>query len=202
MRLDDRRREAVLAALRAAGARSVVDLGCGEGKLVRALLAEPGFTEIVGVDVAPTVLQRAADRLGLDRMSESKRARLQLVHGSAVYRDDRLRGRDAVVCVEVVEHIDPDRLDAFRDAVFTHLRPQTVIVTTPNVEYNVLFREAGRRHADHRFEWTRAEFEAWAAHTASTAGYAVRFEPVGDVDPTFGPPTQMAIFTAGEAHAH
>lgn len=202
IRLDDRRRAAVLEVLLAVGARTVVDLGCGEGKLIRALLAEPSFTEIVGVDVSHGVLRRAADRLGLDRMPETKRSRVQLVHGSAVYRDDRLRGRDAVICVEVIEHIDPERLDAFRDAVFSHLKPPTVIITTPNVEYNALFREAGRRHADHRFEWTRAEFEAWASHAADDAGYTVRFAPIGELHPMLGPPTQMAVFTAGEAHAH
>lgn len=201
LRLDDRRREVVLSALRACGARTVVDLGCGEGKLLRALLADAAFTEIIGVDVAPTVLRRASERLKLERMSEERRARLTLLQGSAVYRDDRLRGRDAVVCVEVIEHIDPDRLDAFRDAVLGHLQARTVIVTTPNAEYNVLFREAGLRHTDHRFEWTRAEFETWGIAAARAAGYGVRFEPVGEPDPQLGPPTQMAVFTREVAHA-
>jgi 3' terminal RNA ribose 2'-O-methyltransferase Hen1 len=201
LRLDDRRRETVLSALRACGARTVVDLGCGEGKLLRALLADAAFTEIIGVDVAPTVLRRASERLKLERLPEERRARVTLLQGSAVYRDDRLRGRDAVVCVEVIEHIDPDRLDAFRDAVLGHLQARTVIVTTPNAEYNVLFREAGMRHTDHRFEWTRAEFEAWAAVAARAAGYGVRFEPVGEADPQLGPPTQMAVFTREAPHA-
>jgi len=71
-------------------------------------------------------------------------------------------------------------------------------VTTPNVEYNARFESlpAGRfRHKDHRFEWTRAEFENWARGIASRFGYVVRFEPVGPVDEQVGAPTQIAVFT-------
>ena len=51
MRLDEQRLGVVLSVLKAAGARSVLDLGCGEGKLVRALLKEPSFDRVVGLDV-------------------------------------------------------------------------------------------------------------------------------------------------------
>ena len=197
-RLDEARRLAVIAALKSAGAKKVVDLGCGEGKLLRALLADPTFTDIVGVDVSMTVLRWASDKLKLDRMPERQRERIKLLQGSAVYRDDRLRGADAIACVEVIEHIDLERLDAFRDAIFGHLRPQTVLISTPNAEYNVHYDRPGLRHTDHRFEWTRAEFEDWSSATAAAARYRVTFQPIGAATPphaSVGAPTQMAVFT-------
>ncbi|MEU3415951.1 3' terminal RNA ribose 2'-O-methyltransferase Hen1 [Streptomyces sp. NPDC006658] len=192
------RREAILAALGTAGAGRVLDLGCGEGHLVRALLKDARFTEIVGVDVSQRALAIAARRLKLDRMGERQAARVTLLQGSLAYTDRRLKGYDAAVLSEVVEHVDPPRLPALEYAVFGHARPRTVVVTTPNVEYNVRWESlpAGHvRHGDHRFEWTREEFRAWAATVAERHGYEVGFTPVGPDDPEVGPPTQMAIFT-------
>ncbi|WP_175408867.1 3' terminal RNA ribose 2'-O-methyltransferase Hen1 [Streptomyces sp. TRM64462] len=193
-----RRREAILAALRAAGAQRVLDLGCGQGQLVRELLKDVRFTEVVGVDVSVRALSIAARRLRLDRMGERQSARVKLLQGSLTYTDKRLQGYDAAVLSEVVEHVDPPRLPALEYAVFGAARPGTVLVTTPNVEYNVRWESlpAGHvRHGDHRFEWTRAEFRAWAAEVAERHGYAVEFAPVGPDDPEVGPPTQMAVFT-------
>jgi 3' terminal RNA ribose 2'-O-methyltransferase Hen1 len=193
-----RRREAIVAELLAAGATRVVDLGCGEGNLLRVLLAEPAFREIVGVDVSPRALQVAARRLRLDSLAEPARGRITLLHGSATYVDPRLAGYDAVVLSEVVEHVDPSRLSTVVEVVFGAARPSTVVVTTPNSEYNVRWPSlpAGdRRHPDHRFEWTRAEFDGWARGVCAGHGYAVRFEPVGEVDSEVGAPTQLAVFT-------
>lgn len=198
------RRTAVVEQLRAAGAHRVVDLGCGEGALLRELLADASFTEIVGADVAPRVLEKAADRLRLDRMGERQRSRITLLQSSVTYRDDRLAGFDAVVLMEVVEHVDPERLPDLERSVFGHARPRTVVVTTPNAEYNVLFPDldAGAlRHQDHRFEWTRAEFAGWAERVAAAHGYTVAYAPVGEPDPDAGPPTQLATFTRTEAPA-
>ncbi|CAL9291402.1 3' terminal RNA ribose 2'-O-methyltransferase Hen1 [Streptomyces sp. SudanB182_2057] len=192
------RREAVLAALDAAGAARVLDLGCGEGQLMQALLKDARFTEIVGVDVSQRALTVASRRLKLDRMGERQAARVKLVQGSLVYTDQRLRGYDAAVLSEVVEHVDPPRLPALEYAVFGHARPRTVVVTTPNAEYNVRWESlpAGHvRHRDHRFEWTREEFHAWAAAVAERYGYEAAFTSVGPDDPEVGPPTQMATFT-------
>ncbi len=191
------RKAAVLAALRAEGASTVVDLGCGDGALLRELIADPAFASVVGVDVSHRALEIAERRLQLDRMPDRQRARLQLFQSSATYRDDRLAGYDAVVLMEVIEHLDPPRLPALVRSVFGHARPTTVLVTTPNAEYNVRFPSlpAGHlRHRDHRFEWTRAEFRTWAEATATASGYVVRHEPVGDDDPEVGPPTQLAVF--------
>jgi 3' terminal RNA ribose 2'-O-methyltransferase Hen1 len=198
IRLDEQRIGAVLAALKASGATSVVDLGCGEGKLVRALLQEPVFRRIVGMDVAHRVLERAHDRLHLGAMPERQRERVTLLHGSLFYRDRRIHGFDAAALVEVIEHLDPPRLRAFERVVFEFARPSTVVVTTPNAEYNVHFAglASGRlRHKDHRFEWTRPELEAWARRVADLYQYAVRFMGIGADDPATGAPTQMAIFT-------
>jgi 3' terminal RNA ribose 2'-O-methyltransferase Hen1 len=192
------RREAILEALRAAGASRVLDLGCGQGQLVGALLKDVRFTEIVGVDVSVRALNEAARRLRLERMGERQGTRVTLLQGSLAYTDARLKGYDAAVLSEVIEHLDLPRLPALEYAVFGAARPATVIVTTPNVEYNVRWETlpAGHvRHADHRFEWTREEFRAWAREVAGRHGYGVEFAPVGPEDREVGPPTQMAVFT-------
>ena len=193
-----RRREAVLAALRDSGASRVLDLGCGGGALLTALVADRRFTEVVGVDVSDRSLGMAARRLRLDRLPERQRDRIRLWQSALTYRDDRLRGYDAAVLMEVVEHLDPPRLPALEDAVFGHARPGTVVVTTPNVEYNVRYEGLGPgrfRHADHRFEWTRAEFAAWVDRVAAAHGYTAVLGGVGDDDPEVGAPTQIAVLT-------
>lgn len=200
--LNEQRIGAVMAAIRAAGARRVLDLGCGEGKLIRELLKDRQFEEIVGMDVSIRSLENARDRLKLDRMPERQAARLKLVHGSLMYRDGRMEGFDAAAVVEVVEHLDPPRLAAFERAVFEFARPGTVVITTPNREYNVTWENVGAeklRHPDHRFEWTRREFREWAEGIAGRFGYSVRFLPVGPVDERLGPPTQMGVFQRAEA---
>jgi 3' terminal RNA ribose 2'-O-methyltransferase Hen1 len=196
--LNDQRLGTVLAVVKQAGAKRVLDLGCGEGKLLRLLLEDRSFDEIVGVDVSARSLEIAAKRLRLDRLPELQRKRLTLLQGSLTYRDRRLEGYDAAALVEVIEHIDPSRLGALERTVFEFARPARVVVTTPNSEYNVRFESLppGRfRHRDHRFEWTRSQFEAWAKELAGRRGYAVRFLPVGPDDPAVGAPTQMALFS-------
>jgi 3' terminal RNA ribose 2'-O-methyltransferase Hen1 len=195
--LHDQRLGIVLAALRASGATSVLDLGCGEGRLLRLLLAEKQFTRITGMDVSHRALEIASDRLRLDRMPPAQRQRLTLLHGSLMYRDARLSGHDAAAVVEVIEHLDTPRLAAFERVLFECAHPSTIIITTPNREYNALFPTltAGQfRHRDHRFEWTRAEFAAWCERVASRFGYALKILPVGPEHSTHGAPSQMALF--------
>ncbi|WP_269856540.1 3' terminal RNA ribose 2'-O-methyltransferase Hen1 [Streptomyces sp. RPT161] len=199
-----RRREAIVAALRAAGAHRVLDLGCGQGQLVGELLKDAAFTEIVGVDVSVRALAVAARRLRLDRMTERQADRVRLLQGSLTYTDSRLKGYDGAVLSEVVEHLDPPRLPALEYAVFGAARPATVIVTTPNAEYNVRWETLpdGRvRHPDHRFEWTREEFRRWADQVGERYGYRVEFGAVGEDDPEVGPPTQSAVFSRTESTA-
>ena len=196
--LNAQRMGSVLAALKNSGARKVLDLGCGEGNLIRELLKESQFETIRAVDVSVRALERASAKLKLDRLPEMKRKRLELMQGSLTYRDDRLRGFDAAAAVEVIEHLDPPRLESFERAVFEFAQPQTVVVTTPNQEYNSMWETlpAGEfRHRDHRFEWTRAEFQCWANSVAERHGYAVKYLPIGPEDESVGSPTQMGIFT-------
>ncbi|MCA9663406.1 MAG: 3' terminal RNA ribose 2'-O-methyltransferase Hen1, partial [Myxococcales bacterium] len=206
--LDEARRHAVLGALHRLGAARVIDVGCGEGKLLRALLRDkvlaragsnaPG--QFAGMDVSIRALERAHRRLRLDEASEAKRARVKLFQGSLTYRDERLTGYDAACAIEVVEHLDPSRLGAFEATLFAYARPPAVIVTTPNREHNVRFANLlknGLRHGDHRFEWTRDEFAAWAEGIGERHGYRVEFAGVGDDDPEVGPPTLMAVFIRG-----
>ncbi|GAA2316042.1 3' terminal RNA ribose 2'-O-methyltransferase Hen1 [Nonomuraea roseoviolacea subsp. roseoviolacea] len=194
--LSGKRREAVLRTLEELGATSVIDLGCGQGELVGALLARPRFARVGGMDVSPMALTIAARKLKLERMPAAKRERLTLFQGALTYTDKRLTGYDAAVLMEVIEHVDPPRLAALERVVFGHARPRHVLVTTPNIEYNVRYEFlTGLRHPDHRFEWTRAEFAAWAAEVAARHGYTVALSPVGEDDPEVGPPTQMGVFT-------
>ncbi len=198
--LHEQRIGAVLAAIRASGAKRVLDLGCGEGKLLRELLKDKQFEEIVGMDVSIRTLETARERLKLDRLPERQAARIKLIHGSLIYRDRRLEGFDAAAVVEVVEHLDPPRLSAFERAVFEFARPKTVVLTTPNREYNFKWDHVGvekLRHPDHRFEWTRKEFRDWAERVARRHGYTVRLLPVGPVDELVWAPTQMGVFTHG-----
>lgn len=197
-RLRDLRVAAVTAALTAAGARRVLDLGCGDGRLIDALLRNGQFEEITGVDASAAALDRAARRLRVAEMAPRQRERVNLLLGALTYRDSRLAGYDAAVLMEVIEHVDPARLGALEQAVFGEAAPATVIVTTPNAEYNVCYPglAAGvMRHPDHRFEWDRAQFSAWAQGVAGRYGYQVAFAPVGEHDPQAGPPTQMAVLT-------
>lgn len=198
MNLNQRRMQSVVEALHDAGASRVADLGCGEGKLLELLIADSRFSAIVGLDVSVRVLERSAKRLHMASMAPRQRERVQLLHGSLTYRDARIAGWDAATAIEVIEHLDPYRLDAFANCVFGFAQPTSVILTTPNSDYNQLFPSlpAGQfRHPDHRFEWSRAEFAAWAHAIGERFSYAVAFRPVGDEHPEHGPPTQMAVFT-------
>ena len=203
--LNEQRLGTVLATLKQTGAKRVLDLGCGEGRLLQALLKEKQFEEIVGMDVSYRSLEIALERLNLDRLPTMQKNRIKLLHGSLIYRDKRLAGYDAATVVEVIEHLDPPRLAAFERVLFESAKPQHVLITTPNAEYNVKWETlpAGKfRHKDHRFEWTRAQFQEWAGRVAGRFGYQVRFAPVGTEDGVVGSPTQMAIFDlAGDSPA-
>jgi 3' terminal RNA ribose 2'-O-methyltransferase Hen1 len=196
--LNEARIGSVVGVLKDAGAKRVIDLGCGEGKLLKVLWDHKEFTELVGLDVSHRSLEMAAHRLRLEKLPDRMKERLKLLHGCLTYKDERMAGFDAATCVEVVEHLDPPRLGAFERVIFEFARPGLVVITTPNSEYNAKFEKlpAGEfRHKDHRFEWTRAEFQTWCNSIANRFGYTARFLPVGDEDATLGPPTQMGVFS-------
>lgn len=179
------------------GAKRVADLGCGEGRLLKLLLTEKQFEFILGMDVSYRALEIAKERLKLDRLPEKQVQRIQLIQGSLTYTDKRLQGFDAFALVEVIEHLDQTRLAALERSVFEYAKPSIVVVTTPNAEYNVRFAdfaEGKMRHSDHRFEWTREQFETWGDGIATKYGYEATYKPVGDVDTEVGALSQMAIF--------
>ncbi|GAB4122893.1 MAG: 3' terminal RNA ribose 2'-O-methyltransferase Hen1 [Roseiflexaceae bacterium] len=178
------------------GVRRVVDLGCGEGRLLEKLLADRQFEQIVGMDVSYQILERAHERLRLERIPSHQAQRISLLHGSLLYQDVRLAGFDGAALVEVIEHLDLPRLEAFERAIFGYAKPGVVVITTPNREYNVRYASltpGNLRHRDHRFEWSRAEFRAWAERVAAAYGYHATIDMIGEVDPEVGAPSQMAI---------
>ncbi len=190
--LQEQRIGAITATLKSLGARRVIDLGCGEGALLTALARERAFEQLTGLDVSLTALRIAERKL----KAELAKGRVRLLHGSLLYLDDRMQGYDAAVLMEVIEHIEPTRLEMLEQVVFGHAQPRAILLTTPNREYNPLFGllPDQRRHPDHQFEWTRAEFEAWAQRVAEQYGYRVRISGIGNAHPEYGYPTQMAIF--------
>jgi 3' terminal RNA ribose 2'-O-methyltransferase Hen1 len=198
IRLHDQRLAAVAATLQENSARVIADLGCGEGKLIARLVRERWVERLIGVDASARELERAERRLKLGQPGGPPDGRVTLLHGALTYRDRRWAEADAVALVEVIEHLDPDRLPVLARVVFGEARPRLAVVTTPNADYNALFPslDAGAfRHPDHRFEWRRAEFAAWAEAVAATHGYTVTFGDIGPVDAQHGAPTQMATFT-------
>jgi 3' terminal RNA ribose 2'-O-methyltransferase Hen1 len=200
LRLNDQRLDAVVEVLRASGARAIADLGCGEGKLLQRLVRQRWVERLIGVDAAARDLEWASKRLKLDLAGAPPEGRVTLLHGGITYRDRRWEDVDAVALVEVIEHLDAERLPNLEKIVFGAARPATVVVTTPNAEYNALFPNLAAdafRHPDHRFEWTRAEFEAWATGVAQTHDYSVAFSGVGSADERLGAPTQVAVFSRG-----
>lgn len=196
--LNQQRLKEVSNTLKELGATRVIDLGCGEGNLLKVLLAEQSFKQISGMDVSYRSLERAKRKLNLDQLPSMQKERITLFQGSLTYRDKRISGYDAATVIEVIEHLDRNRLDALERVVFEFAKPRIVFVTTPNREYNPKFpslAEGQLRHLDHRFEWTREEFQAWALEVAKRFGYTVQFKPIGPEDPVVGAPTQMGVFT-------
>jgi 3' terminal RNA ribose 2'-O-methyltransferase Hen1 len=195
--LNQQRIEAVTQVVSDSGATSLVDLGCGEGKYLREYLKMPGLQRILGMDVSNNTIDIAKNRLHWDDMSEKKRNRIEIIQGSLLYRDQRISGFDIATCIEVIEHMDEPRLKAFERVVFEFAKPKSVIVTTPNVEYNELFEnlpEGQYRHRDHRFEWTRDQFKNWAKEICERFGYTVEISGIGEADNQRGTPTQMGVF--------
>jgi 3' terminal RNA ribose 2'-O-methyltransferase Hen1 len=198
--LHQQRLEIARDALVRSGAERVLDLGCGEGKLIRLLLKERQFKHILGMDVSYRELLKAKERLHWEEMSPKQRERVDLIQGALTYRDARLAGFDAAAVVEVIEHMDPSRLSAFERSLFEFAQPRTIVLTTPNAEYNTVYDSlsAGTfRHSDHRFEWSRAEFKSWCDNVGKRYGYTSMIEQVGEVHEQFGGPSQMAVFTHG-----
>lgn len=196
--LNAQRLAAVKTAVLASGAKSVLDMGCGECRLTAMLLGEKQIERIGACDISAHTLEKAAQRLRLDRMPNKLKDKLTLMLASLTYRDKRFDGYDCACLVEVIEHIDLLRIPAVERVVFEFASPKTVIVTTPNKEYNVNYAalcDNALRHGDHRFEWTREEFSAWTKHVCDSFGYSCELSEIGESGEGCGSPTQMGVFT-------
>lgn len=194
--LHELRLEAAQEAVRESGASTILDLGCGDGDLLTRLAAEPQVEQLVGIDLCRDSLARLRERL--EGLKDHAGAQVQLVHGSIMESGTSFRGYDCAVLIETIEHIDPERLSSLEEAVFTGMRPRTIVVTTPNAEFNALLGVPPHRfrHPDHRFEWDRARFQRWALGVAARRGYRVVCKDIAGCHPQLGGASQMAVFTA------
>lgn len=199
IRLQEERLQTALAVMRTLDPAplKIGDIGCGSGDFIRLIENDRAFSEVIGMDVSSKVLQIAEKRLHLDRRNAWQSPKISLIHGSLAYKDSRLKGLDAVLMFEVIEHIDAIKLPVVEYNIFEFLTPGYVMVSTPNKEYNQLFPSLEKnalRHRDHRFEWTRDEFRQWAGAVTAKYPYEVDFFQVGPRDDNLGAPTQMAVF--------
>jgi len=191
--LHEQRLAAVRDVIRERGARTVLDLGCGDGDLLVRIARDGGLDRLVGVDVCARSLDRLRARLAAEQPCPSG---VELLNASLLDAPDRLRDFDCAVLVETIEHLDAGRLGAFERAILGRLRPRTVVITTPNAEFNVLLGVPAHRfrHPDHRFEWDRARFRQWAGAVAGRHGYAVDCSDIAGRHPRLGGASQMAVF--------
>ena len=194
--LHKQRLDAALGRVRESGARSILDLGCGDGDFLIRLAQEPQIERIVGIDINRNSLDRLRERLGA--IKGKRMAQVHLNHGSITESDAALAGFDCAVLIETIEHLPPDRLPSLERTVFIEARPQTVVVTTPNAEFNQLLGVPSRRfrHPGHRFEWDRATFREWAHDVAARNAYKVRCSDIAGQHPMIGGASQMAVFKA------
>jgi small RNA 2'-O-methyltransferase len=197
--LHRQRLAAVLEVIRSSGARTVLDLGCGDGAFLIRLVREPGIERVVGVEFSAAALKALRDELGQAPPEIARKA--ELIQGSVTEPLEELTGFDAAVLVEVIEHVEPHRLSLVERAVFGRLAPTTIVVTTPNADFNAFLGVPNHRfrHPDHRFEWGRDRFRSWAGGVGRRNGYQVAFADVEAVHPVHGGPTQMAVFRRNPA---
>ncbi len=184
------RTRGVLEVLRAQGVATVLELGCGQGDVLFEMLKLEGLEAVTGLEPDAAALERLRARLpaGEDRVT--------LRAGSAL-DPPPLPAAQAVVMVEVIEHLDPGHLSRLERTLFARLDPRLVVITTPNAELNPLLGVPAhrRRHPGHRFEWDRAQFGEWARGVAARAGRVVALSTLGGAHPDFGGASQMAVFT-------
>ncbi|CAN6181343.1 unnamed protein product [Urochloa humidicola] len=196
-------------------ATTLVDFGCGSGSLLDSLLEHPTTLEkLVGVDISRKGLTRAAKSL---HQKLSKKSLIQttvptavLYHGSITDYDSRLYRVDIGTCLEVIEHMEEDQASLFGNIVLSSFCPTVLIVSTPNYEYNPILQRSSMpnkdddadentgpckfRNHDHKFEWTRAQFQCWATDLAVKHNYSVEFCGVGGSGEEPGYASQIAVF--------
>ncbi len=200
--LNQLRIQAIVDFINSKNPHRVIDLGCGEGRILEAILKQTHTPQVIGVDVSPQELERAEKRLKLEWMTESQLERLKLYQSSALYRDQRLAGADCLLLIEVIEHLESYQLERLARVVFGESAAQNILITTPNRDYNSVFGMAINqlRHPDHRFEWSQSEFKDWCQQQAERYGYTLQIDGIGPQDPESGHPTQSACFSKESSH--
>ncbi|MFN8770422.1 MAG: 3' terminal RNA ribose 2'-O-methyltransferase Hen1 [Neisseriaceae bacterium] len=197
LNLNQQRLDWVLSKLKDYNVRKVIDLGCGEGNLLIKLLKDKSIDQITGCDISLKSLEIAENRLKIDDLPDIYKNKVNLFQSSLTYNDKRFYDYDAATLIEVIEHMNLDKLDFLKLTIFKFAKPGIVIITTPNVEYNSLFENLAPgklRHNDHRFEWTRAQFANWSSEVAHQFNYSVTFYGIGNQDEQYGSPTQVGVF--------
>ncbi|XP_031499970.1 small RNA 2'-O-methyltransferase isoform X2 [Nymphaea colorata] len=222
--LSKQRLEFALTYIRESRASTLVDFGCGSGSLLDALFQhDTTLEEIAGVDISQKSLSRAAKTL-YSNLSRKSGLQLQhtnfktvvLYEGSIIEFDHRLYGVDIGTCLEVIEHMEEEQACVFGNLVLSTFCPHILIVSTPNHEYNSILHRSSTemnistdealeeiaqaqpyrfRNHDHKFEWTRLQFNQWAVDLASRHNYSVKISGVGgaaDTEPGFA--SQIAVF--------
>lgn len=175
--------------------KQVIDFGAGEGKLSVRLGQIEGVEQVWAVEPSMQSQLRAIDRFAkLEGRTDDVIPVITI--GSLFYRDERWVDQDVIILCEVIEHINEVRLPQVIHTLFTDYRPQTLIMTTPNREYNEVYQmDADEiRHTDHRFEWTRAELEQYCTQWIQNRPYTFTISGIGDKHEQHGQPTQMVVF--------
>lgn len=199
--LNKQRLKTVFDKVKDSGYTSIMDLGCGEGKLLKMLLKDSKFSKITGMDVSYSELQKAKDNLYYEELSDKQKERLTLIQGSLLYKDERLKNHEVATVIEVIEHLELFSLKYLEKVLFSYLKPNMIIITTPNSEYNQKYENLENelfRHHDHRFEWSRKEFYDWLKNIQNEYKYNFEVFEIGESDNLLGSPTQMAVLKKGE----
>ncbi|WP_141431100.1 3' terminal RNA ribose 2'-O-methyltransferase Hen1 [Bacillus sp. 03113] len=199
VRLNELRYQAVVEKIKSLSQRaSIVDFGSGEGKLSVRLSNIPDVKEVLAVEPSETAQLRAIQRFEKASYNQTHVSPTPIL-GSLFYYDERLLNKDVMILCEVIEHIDEYRLPNIMKTIFREYQPKTLIVTTPNREYNEVYAmDEIVRHSDHRFEWTRQEFKSKCETWIKNVLYSMEFEGIGLEHEEYGHPTQMCTFVRKE----
>lgn len=193
-RLNDMRYEKIIETASRLKPKSVVDFGSGEGKLAVQLGFMDGIEELLAVEPSQSETLKAIRRFEKVK-GQAGFIEPETLWGSLFYYDERLKGKDLIILCEVIEHIDAERLPKALDTILHSYAPESLIITTPNREYNELYDMDNHfRHDDHRFEWTRKEFQDWCSERNHQDHYELEFSGIGEEQELQGQPTQMCVF--------
>ncbi|XP_016985820.1 small RNA 2'-O-methyltransferase [Drosophila rhopaloa] len=151
--------------------KKVVEFGCAEMRFFQLMRRIETIENILLVDIDEPLLRKNSISVN-PLVSDYIRHRLsplnvRILQGSVADSSEELRNTDAVVALELIEHVYDDVLSKIPSNVFGFMQPKLVVFSTPNSDYNVIFTRFnpllpnGFRHDDHKFEWTREEFKSW-----------------------------------------